>query len=209
MIVTYNWLKEWIDFDLTWDSLPSVLRSLGIGVDKVEKKDNDIVYDLEITPNRPDLLGVLGIAREISAYTGNPLKKRISEYSFKGEPKLEVDIEDSADCARYILASIDGIEIKESPEWIKRKLEFAGLRSVNNIVDISNYVMLELGHPLHIFDKTHIDRIIVRRGRRGESILTLDGNEVALDEDILLICNSKEPIAIAGIIGGEHSGVKE
>ena len=209
MIVTYNWLKEWIDFDLTWDSLPSVLRSLGIGVDKVEKKDNDIVYDLEITPNRPDLLGVLGIAREISAYTGNPLKKRISEYSFKGEPKLEVDIEDSADCARYILASIDGIEIKESPEWIKRKLEFAGLRSVNNIVDISNYVMLELGHPLHIFDKAHIDRIIVRRGRRGESILTLDGNEVALDEDILLICNSKEPIAIAGIIGGEHSGVKE
>jgi len=208
MKVIYSWLKEWVDFDFSPEMLAQVFESLGMGVEAIEKDGDEVIYDLEITPNRPDLLGVIGIAREISAYTGNPLKKKI-DFELQTGEGIEVEIENPDDCPRYTASVVSGVSVRPSPDWLSRRLELSGIRSLNNIIDVSNYVLLELGQPIHIFDRTSVDRIVVRRAGDGEKILTLDGVERKLDHDILVIASSREPIAIAGVMGGELSGVKD
>lgn len=173
---------------------------------------NDTIFNFEVTPNRPDLLSVIGIAREIAAMTGNEVKEPVVELEENGdkiENLLNVTIEDPETCLRYTAVIIDGISIKESPFWIKDRLSACGLRPINNIVDITNYVMLEYGQPIHAFDYALLrgKRIVVRRANEGEVIISLDSVERILDPNILVIADQEKPIAIAGIMGGLNSEI--
>lgn len=179
----------------------------------------DTVLELEITPNRPDCLSVAGIAREIGAVTGREAAMPASSPEETGEPvaqSVRVTIEDAELCSRYTARLIRGVKIGPSPEWMVEKLIACGQRPVNNIVDITNYVMFELGQPLHAFDAATIARdgegrshIIVRRAREGERLTTLDGQERALTPDMLLITDPSGPIALAGVMGGETTEVSD
>ncbi|MBC7248582.1 MAG: phenylalanine--tRNA ligase subunit beta [Actinobacteria bacterium] len=173
----------------------------------------DTVLVLEITPNRPDCLCMLGIAREIAALTGARLRRpdfSLREEGVPAEEEVQVEILDDDLCSRYVARVIDGIRIGPSPWWLRKRLRAAGIRPINNVVDVTNYVMLELGQPLHAFDY-HLVReghIIVRRSRGGEVLTTLDGVERRLATDDLLICDPSGPVALAGVMGGENSEVR-
>jgi len=174
----------------------------------------DVVFDLEVTPNRPDCLSIVGIAREITALTEQVL--HLPEVSYK-EADLPLDQQISVEiiapdlCPRYCASLITGVKLGESPEWMQRRLRACGMRPINNIVDITNYVMLGYGQPLHAFDYDRIKgkRIIVRRATDGEAIVSLDGVERALSSDMLVIADEKRAVAIAGVMGGANSEVTE
>jgi phenylalanyl-tRNA synthetase beta chain len=194
---------------------------------------SDVVYDLEITPNRPDLNSVIGIAREISALTGNPLKLpqiKLNEAEGRAEDYVEVRIEDAELCPRYTARIISGVKIAPSPDWLKSALEKVGIRSIYNVVDVTNYVMLEIGQPLHAFDyhllqsgagvppasaagvppvEQNASRpaIIVRRAAEGEKFMTLDGQARTLTSQMLLIADKTKAVALAGVMGGQNSEI--
>ena len=176
--------------------------------------ESDTVYDLEITPNRPDLLSVLGIAREIKALSGNEIQFpeiRLSKVKQDKDYSGLVEINDFELCPKYTGKVIRGVKVKESPAWLKVRLTSVGLRPINNIVDITNFVLLETGQPLHVFDLDELaeNRIIVRRAEQNEKIIALDGDEYKLTSENLVIADAEKPVAIAGVMGGEHSGVTE
>jgi len=178
---------------------------------------SDVVYDLEITPNRPDLNSVVGIAREISAVTGNPLRlprAECPESQERVEDLVRVRIEDAARCPRYTARVVLGVKVGPSPAWLKGVLEKVGLRSINNVVDVTNYVMLELGQPLHAFDYHLVapgedgrPTVVVRTARSGERFTTLDDQERLLTEEMLLIADEAKGIALAGVMGGRNSEI--
>ncbi|MFA6670614.1 MAG: phenylalanine--tRNA ligase subunit beta, partial [Bacillota bacterium] len=178
-------------------------------------KLNDKVLDVDITTNRPDCLSMLGVAREVGAVTGAPYRmpdNRIKNKKGNIKDFLKgISIQEPDMCYRYLGRVIDNITIKPSPQWMQKRLIQAGMRPINNIVDITNYVMLELGQPLHAFDLEKVGgrEIIVRRAGDGEKIVTLDGKERILDKDDLVIADKKEPVGIAGVMGGEYSEVTE
>jgi phenylalanyl-tRNA synthetase beta chain len=174
----------------------------------------DVIFDLDVTPNRPDCLSVIGIAREISALTNEPLRLlpiHYEEVENSIDSFASVSIADSDLCPRYCASLITGIKIASSPSWLQQRLNSYGMRPINNVVDITNYVMLEYGQPLHAFDyhKLRGGRIIVRRAGNGETITTLDGSERALKPDILVIADREEAVAVAGIMGGLDSEVTD
>jgi phenylalanyl-tRNA synthetase beta chain len=174
----------------------------------------DTIMTLEITPNRPDCLSILGVAREVAAVTGQRLRLPDFELLEQGEPtsqSVRIEIIDEELCSRYAARVIVNLTIAESPWFVRRRLQAAGVRPINNVVDITNYVMLELGQPLHAFDYRLVKNghIIVRRAKKRETLLTLDGVERELRNDDLLICDPSGPIALAGVMGGEHSEVSE
>jgi phenylalanyl-tRNA synthetase beta chain len=183
------------------------------------RSGGDVVYDLEITPNRPDWNSVIGIAREIAALTGNPLKVPGVTYQVsreKSEHLISVRIEDSELCPRYSARVIKGVKVGPSPDWLKSILEKVGLRSISNVVDVTNYVMLEIGQPLHAFDYHLIANgrdgkptIVVRRAAEGEKFKTLDGQERTLSHEMLLIADEQKGIALAGIMGGQNTEINE
>jgi phenylalanyl-tRNA synthetase beta chain len=181
------------------------------------RQGSDVVYDLEITPNRPDWNSVVGIAREISALTGNPLRLpeiQIASSHLAGEATekmLAVRIMEPELCSRYTARIIRGVKIGPSPEWLRSTLEKVGLRSINNVVDVTNFVMLEIGHPLHAFDYHLLGghpAIIVRRASEGEKFVTLDGKERLLTNQMLLIADETKAVALAGIMGGQNSEIQ-
>ncbi len=188
---------------------------LTIGLDLAEALDlKDMVLDIGITPNRSDCLSIIGIAREIVAITGSMLKypdTAVSEDEQDIRSITSVDILDPDLCPRYSARIIKDITIKSSPLWMRRRLEAVGLRAINNIVDVTNYVMIELGQPLHAFDFRFLEegRIVVRRSHGGETFTSLDEKERILETDTLMICDGKKPVAIGGIMGGLNSEVKE
>jgi phenylalanyl-tRNA synthetase beta chain len=173
---------------------------------------NDAVLELDITPNRPDALSHLGVAREIAALTGARLKAPVVDVAEK-EPaaseRVKIRIDDAQGCPRYAARVIEGIKIGPSPAWMKRRLEACGVRSINNVVDVTNYVLLEYGHPLHAFDLDLLagGEIVVRRARAGEKLTTLDGKARTLDAEDLLICDRDAPQGLAGVMGGGTSEV--
>ncbi|HAQ61698.1 TPA: phenylalanine--tRNA ligase subunit beta [Candidatus Delongbacteria bacterium] len=174
----------------------------------------DIVFELEVTANRADALGYLGFAREFAFMTGTELKIpeiKITEASETTSDHVKIEILDPSACPRYSARIIKGVTVKESPGWLKERLLAVGLRPKNNIVDITNFVMLETGHPLHSFDFKEIagKKIIVRKAANGEKFTTLDCKEYVLNDKILMICDSEKPVAMAGVMGGLHSGVTE
>lgn len=173
----------------------------------------DTVLDIAVTPNRPDCLSVMGIAREIAALTHQRL--RYPDTSIEGEGgeihrRTSVTILDPDLCPRYVARMIEGVHVAPSPSWLKDRLEKVGLRSINNVVDVTNYVMLECGQPLHAFDFDLLEegRIVVRRAKEGESFTTLDGVKRILDAEMLMICDGVKPVAIAGVMGGLNSEIR-
>ena len=194
------------------------------------RSGGDVVYDLEITPNRPDLNSVIGIAREIAAVTGNALRipevKNVGQasrlLSAGGTPALlcnnlvSVRIEDSELCPRYTARVVKGVKVGPSPDWLRSMLEKVGIRSISNVVDVTNYVMLEIGQPLHAFDYHLIAKgadgkpmIVVRRSATGEKFKTLDNQERTLTSDMLLIADEQKGIALAGIMGGANTEIND
>jgi len=182
---------------------------------------SDTVYDLEITPNRPDWNSVIGIAREISALTGNPLRLPEIEFAaghLSSEPVkslVDVRIDDAELCPRYTARLVRGVKIGPSPDWLRGSLEKIGLRSINNVVDVTNYVMFEIGQPLHAFDYRLLHgangarpTVVIRRAAEGEKFKTLDGVERTLASQMLLIADETKAVALAGVMGGENSEIK-
>ena len=175
----------------------------------------DIIFDINITANRPDCQSILGIAREVAAVLNKPVKEPAYDYvATKGvSTKNTIKVSDLATdlCPRYMAHYIKNLKIGESPMWMKKRLFRAGLRSISNIVDITNYVLLEIGQPMHAFDLNDLEgnEIIVRRANNGEKIITLDEKEFALNKNNLVICDSVKPVALAGVMGGLNSEIKE
>jgi phenylalanyl-tRNA synthetase beta chain len=174
----------------------------------------DIIFSIGITPNRPDCLSVMGIAREIAALTGKKLRRpgtALKENEENIEDLTSVAINDPDLCPRYTARIVKNLLIKPSPLWMRLRLEGAGMRAISNIVDITNFVMLETGQPLHAFDYHNLaeGRIVVRRSRAGEVFTTLDGKERALKPDMLLICDGLKPVAIGGVMGGINSEIND
>jgi len=174
----------------------------------------DVIFDLDVTPNRPDCLSVIGIAREIAALTGEPFRLSPVHYE-ELEDSIDsfasVDIAEPDLCPRYCASLITGIKIAPSPSWLQQRLNSCGMRPINNVVDVTNYVMLEYGQPLHAFDyhKLKGRQIIVRRAGNGETITTIDGSERTLNPDILVIADKEEAVAVAGVMGGLASEVTD
>ena len=174
---------------------------------------DDVIFDIEhkSLTNRPDLMGHYGMAREVAALT----KSKLASYEPKKIPAgkgvgLSVKVEDAQACPRYMAVAMEGIVVGDSPDWIKHRLEACGVRSINNVVDVTNYVLLELGQPMHAFDADVLgDKIVVREAHPKEKITALDGKTYQLDPSMLMITDSKKPMAIAGVMGGEGSGVSE
>lgn len=175
---------------------------------------DDIILEIDnkSLSNRSDLWGHYGMAREISTFYDEELKdynEFLKPEIVVGTDKLEVKVEDKKLCPRYMALAVKGIKVTESPRWLKDRLIAIGLRPINNIVDVTNYVMFETGQPLHAFSRDQVNKIIVRLAKKGEHIETLDGKERELSEDVLVIANSDGPIAVAGVMGGQNSGVSD
>lgn len=214
MNVSYKWLKEYVDFDLTPDELAEKLTFIGLEVERMTPVGDDFCIELELTSNRPDCLSIIGVAREVAVACGKKIGLPDCSVKTEGEVTAEltsVEILDSALCPRYSAQVIRDVEIKESPDWLKEKLEVIGVRPVNNVVDVTNFVTMEFGQPLHAFDydKLAENRIVVRCAKKGESITAINGKNYNLECDMLAICDAREPVAIAGVMGGLFSEVTE
>ncbi|MCA3014245.1 MAG: phenylalanine--tRNA ligase subunit beta [Myxococcaceae bacterium] len=182
-----------------------IARALGL---------DDVVFTVNVTPNRADALSHLGIAREVATLFNVPLKKpavTLTESGTEAKSKIDVRIEDAERCWRYAARVIEGVTVKPSPQWMQDRLKAAGMRGINNLVDITNYVLLEYGQPLHAFDLDRIAgaSIVVRRAKGGERLTTLDGKARELHADDLLICDASAPLVLAGVMGGASSEVTE
>ncbi len=186
-----------------------------LGMDmKAYLSGSDVSIELDLTPDRPDALGHIGVARDLAALLGLEMHKpefEITESSTPTSSMVSIELEDTDACPRYAARIVKNVTIAESPAWMRQRLQAAGIRSINNVVDAANYVLMETGHPLHTFDLRYVEgeKIIVRRATDKEKITTLDGKERELDDSVLLICDGVKPVAVAGIMGGENSEVKD
>lgn len=209
MKISLTWLKEYVSIKVSPEKLAERLTMAGLEVEKMTKGavGGDTHFELEITPNRPDCLNYIGIAREISAIFNASLKTpKVKPFKFPPQ-KTDIAIHDPEGCQRYIGTVIENVRVAPSPDWLKRHLESVGSRAINNIVDITNFCLFETGQPLHAFDFDRLrgGKILVRRAKPGESIVTLDGVERKLDSSILVIADAQRPVAIAGIMGGKET----
>ena len=175
---------------------------------------DDMTVEFEITSNRPDCLSVIGLARETAVTFGKELKlhePKVEKETGDINEMLSVTVENPVLCQRYVARMVKNIKIEPSPRWLRERLRASGVRPINNIVDITNYVMLEYGHPMHAFDYKYVKggKIVVRNAKEGESIMTLDGIERPLSPEMLAICDAEKPSAVAGVMGGEYSGIMD
>src|SRR5579863_5757141 len=214
MKVVYNWLKDFVDVTATPDDLASRLALSGTNIGGVEKGAHGAVIDAEVSSNRPDCLGHYGIAREVSAVYKLPVKPvspKPAEGSAKAADAVRVEIQVPELCGRFTARVIRGVKIQPSPQWLKERLEASGVASISNVVDVTNYVMLELGHALHAFDydKVRDHRIVARQARASEKIRTLDGIERVLAPGICVICDGdgSRAVGIGGIMGGAETEI--
>jgi phenylalanyl-tRNA synthetase beta chain len=225
MKVSLNWLQEFVtpgplpDRILSGDvvALKERLPMLGLGVESVRslrlpENQDDWIFDLEVTTNRPDCLSHLGVARELAAAFGStlrPLAFTVSEANRRAAEVVAIEIADPGGCARYCGRVIENVQVGPSPDWLARRLEAVGVRAINNVADITNYVLMELGHPLHAFDleRLHGRKIIVRRARPNEKLRTLDRIDRTLVTEDLAIADADRAVALAGVMGGEDSEI--
>lgn len=211
-----------MDIKLSPKGLADRLTMAGLEVTALEECGGDWVFEIEITSNRPDWLSVVGIAREIAALTGGKLKlspshqspvtsKNKKQETRNEKRNLEIKIEDKKDCPLYTARIIKDVKIGPAPDWMRKRLELIGCRSINNVVDITNYILFTWGEPLHAFDldKFNSDVICVRRAKAGEKIITIDGQERLLNNQTLVIADKEKAVAIAGIMGGKDTEVTE
>jgi phenylalanyl-tRNA synthetase beta chain len=206
MLISYNWIKDFTTVNDSPNKLAEKLTMAGIEVSSIEKIKDDFVFNAEITPNRPDLLSIKGIAREVSCLSQTDLKDPLEtpQKSRSLDKGISAEVREPEACSRYNATLIKNTKIKVSDAKITRRLSALDLRPVNSVVDITNYFLLGWGQPLHAFDYDKIDgkKIIVRYAKKGEKLSALDGKEYTLDPSILVIADAKKPIAIAGLIGG-------
>ena len=213
MKVAYNWLKEFVNVTALAEEIASRLALAGTNVASIESGAHGAVIDAEVTSNRPDCLGMLGIAREISAIYRLPLKPvapRPAESGYRTSDAIAVQIDSPELCGRYTARVIRNVKIQPSPAWLKDRLAAAGTSSINNVVDITNHVMLELGNPIHAFDydKVRDHKIVVRRTRPSEKMTTLDGIERQLEPNMPLVCDGDGSRAIgSGVMGGSQTEI--
>ena len=218
MRILVSWLRELVPVETSIETLAEGLTMRGFEVSAIEpapaSDGQDAVLDLEITPNRPDCLSVAGIAREVATMYGTAVTwPALAEPPGAGDGAgidLAVTIEDAELCPRYA-AAVAAVDVAPSPAWLAARLEAAGVRPINNIVDVTNYVMLELGHPMHAFDLDRLGggELRIRRARPGERLRTLDGEDRGLADDMLVIADGAQAQAVAGVMGGADSEVHE
>ena len=186
---------------------------VGVDINEVLGR-TDVILDVSVTANRPDCNSILGIAREIGAVLHKPVKMPVTSYTATPERifnMLDVQVEDGDLCPRYMAKAVKNIKITQSPKIMQDRLRAVGIKPINNIVDITNYILIELGQPMHAFDYEKIagKRIVVRRATEGETITTLDNTSHALESDMLVIADAEKPLAVAGIMGGLDSGISD
>jgi phenylalanyl-tRNA synthetase beta chain len=212
MKVLYNCLAEFVDVKAAPADLASRLSLAGVAIDSVEESAGGPVLDAEVTANRPDCLGHYGIAREVSSIYRlqlKPLQPKLKEIAGKAADATRVEIESPELCGRFTARILRGVKVQPSPDWLRQRLEAMGQKSINNVVDVTNYVMFELGQPMHAydFDKLNERRIIVRRARPGEKLRTLDGMDRALTKDMCVISDATRALGIGGVMGGSDTEI--
>ena len=210
----HDWPHSYADGLFILNSDPDIMAMHPMPGDDINRLigTDDSIVEFEITPNRPDCLSVIGLAREASATFKRPLKLHTPEPHGCGgsiAELVDIDIEDGDLCPRYTARMVKNVKIAPSPLWMRERLRNSGVRPINNIVDITNYVMLEYGQPMHAFDFSCVEggHIIVRTARDGETIQTLDGNERKLTPNMLCICDEHKPVCVAGVMGGANSEI--
>lgn len=214
MNISLDWLKEYVKIEVPLAELVAKLTMIGLVVESTREKDGDIILELETYANRPDTLGHLGVARELAAAYGLPLEKKTWAVTGLDEDTsdiIDIQVLDEALCPRYCGLVVKDIKLGPSPDWLKRRIEAMGLNPINNIVDVTNYVLFATGQPLHSFDLANLEggRLLVRRAKRGEVLVDLDGRKLELTQDMLVIADAVKPVALAGVIGGQGSGIAE
>ncbi len=214
MIVSKNWLSEYVPVDMSVEQLTDRLTMSGLNLEEFEAVGSDVAIDLEVTSNRPDCLGHIGVAREVSVLFGSALQIPAAEpatTSEKASGVTSVQLECADLCHEYHARIIRGIKVGPSPDWLKDRLAAAGINSVNNVVDVTNYVMLECGQPLHAFDfdKLNEGRIVVRRATKGEKITAIDQKDYVLSEDMCVIADANRVVAVAGVMGGLDTEISD
>jgi phenylalanyl-tRNA synthetase beta chain len=212
MKISYSWLKEFVDFGASPRQLADDLSMVGVVAEGLEQVGSDSILDFDITSNRPDCLSHFGVAREVATRYQTPLRAvtaPVQESAEAAESQISVKIESPQLCARYCARVIRNVKVAPSPAWLTQRLESLGVRSINNVVDVTNYVLLELGHPLHAFDLSRVQgrQIIVREARPQEKLLTLDGETRELAPGMLLIADRDRALALAGVMGGADSEI--
>jgi phenylalanyl-tRNA synthetase beta chain len=210
-----EWLAQYVDLPADPQELARRLTAAGLAVEGLSAHGADTVLDVDVTTNRPDCMNHFGLAREIAVLRDVPLRRPPAtppEGSERAQDAARVVIEDLEGCHRYVARVVRGVTIGPSPEWLRRRLESIGQRPINNVVDVTNFVLWELGQPLHAFDLAKLagGTIVVRRARAGETTLkTLDGQDRALDPETLVIADAERPVALAGVMGGLESEVTD
>ena len=215
MKVLVSWLCDYVETGLSAEQIANTLSDMGFPNEGIEYLDGgDAVIDLEITSNRGDCLGYIGVARELAAATGKELKMPhidLEESDKKVTDLCSVEIVEPELCGRYTARVIENVTVGPCPQWMKSRLEAIGMRSVNNVVDATNYAMMETGQPPHAFDYDKITdgKIIVRKAKAGERIISIDASKCDLNPEMLIIADSKVPVAVAGVMGGLDSEVSD
>ena len=214
MKILLSWLSDYIKVDRSAEQIAEILSDLGFPCEGIEHRGDDAVIDVEVTSNRGDCLGYIGIARELAVATGAELRVPKVELIESDKDVTEfasVQVDEPRLCGRYTARVIEGVKIGPSADWLRKRLEAVGLRSVNNVVDATNYAMMETGQPPHAFDYAKIaqGKIIVRKAVAGERIVSIDGTQCDLNPDMLIIADGRRPVAIAGVMGGLETEVGE
>jgi len=214
MKISLDWLSEYVEIDRPVEEIAEILSNVGLPCEGIERIGDDTVIDLEVTSNRGDCLGHIGIARELAAATGKELKIpdiALDESKKRVADLVSVEIAEPELCGRYTARLIESVKVGPSPNWLVRRLEVVGLRAVNNVVDATNYAMMETGQPPHAFDFEKIaqGKIIVRRAQAGERITSIDGSKHDLKPDMLIIADAERPVALAGVMGGLDTEVSD
>lgn len=214
MKISYNWLREYVDVKNSAKQAAAWLTMAGLEVTSIEEKGKDSVLEIEITTNRPDWLSVIGVARELSAVTGKHIKMpKVPAIltALERDKQITVELEDKVLCPRYTARIVNGAKVSSSPQWLKDRLDSIGIRPINNVVDITNFCLFELGQPMHAFDYDKLigKKIVVRKAKKGEEIVTIDGVKRTLDNEMLVIADEKRPVAVAGVMGGRDTEVTE
>ncbi len=214
MRILLSWLREYVEAPEPAPELAQALTMAGLEVESVSEEGGETVLEIALTPNRVDAANHLGVAREIGAIFGRSVRSpeiRVREDAQPAAGAAAIEIADADLCARYVGRVARGVRVGPSPDWIRRRLEMCGVRAINNVADITNYVLLEVGQPTHAFDLDTLQdaRIIVRRAEPGERLTTLDGAERVLTRDRLVIADGRRPVALAGVMGGAETEISD
>ncbi len=207
MIVSWKWLKQYVPLELPVEEIAHLLTMSGLNLESIERRDDDFAIDLEVTSNRPDCLGHIGIAREIAVLTGQKVSfppARLNTVTTKTSELTSVAIDCPDLCPQYVARVIQGVTVGPSPAWMQEQLRTIGIAPINNVVDVTNYVLMECGQPLHTFDfdKLREHRIVVRRAHAGETIEAIDHKTYTLSPEMCVIADANSPVAIGGVMGG-------